>query len=387
MKKALILTASTGAGHNQAAKTLESLYKDKGYETHIFDFLKNSSMLLNFIVADGYELLAKNVPRVYGDIYRISDQEFINDKLLKKIFVPVKRKVFKKIMNIGPEIIIATHPLAVSIVSRLKEKGIINIPFISIVTDYKAHYAYIDENVDAYITGSIYTKNSLVQRNISKDRIFSYGIPIREDFFTNMNEQSQNKEFSILIMGGSMGLKDIGYVLQDIIKSNHNNLNITVICGKNEKLKNSLSENYSSKIDGMKINIIGFTEDVPGYMEKNDLIVSKPGGLTVSESIAKNIPMLIPFAIPGQEEENAEFLVESGAAIKVNNKEEINDIINNLIRNKEEYNRLKANMNELSRCFALENIVNLSDNLINQYSEDLLGVQRKNRRILSRIIS
>lgn len=386
MKKVLILTASTGAGHNQAAKTLGNLYKDKGYETHIFDFLKNSSVL-NFIVADGYEILAKNIPRVYGDIYRISDKEFINDKLLKKVFVPVKRKVFKEIMNIRPEIIIATHPLAVSIVSRLKEKGIINIPFISIVTDYKAHYAYVDKNVDAYVTGSLFTKNSLIQRNICKDKIFSYGIPIREDFFTTMKEQNKNEKFSILIMGGSMGLKDIGSVLQDIIKSNHNKLNITVICGENKKLKSSLIENYSSKIDGMTINIIGFTKDVPSYMEKNDLIISKPGGLTVSESIAKNIPMLIPFAIPGQEEENTEFLVESGAAVKINNKEEINDIINNLIENKEEYNRLKANMHELSRCFALENIIDLSDNLINKYGADDIGVQRRNRRILSRIIS
>ncbi|GAA0181857.1 glycosyltransferase [Clostridium sediminicola] len=387
MKKALILTASTGAGHNQAAKTLENLYNDKEYETYIFDFLKNSSSLLNFIVADGYEILAKNIPKVYGDIYRISDKEFINDKLLKKVFVPVKRKVLKKIMDIRPEIIIATHPLAVSIVSRLKEKGFINIPFISIVTDYKAHYAYVDKNVDAYVTGSLYTKNSLIKRNISKEKIFSYGIPIREDFFTNIYEENKNEEFSILIMGGSMGLKDIAPVLKDIIKSNHNNLNITVICGKNEKLKNSLLEDYSPKIDGKKINIIGFTKDVPKYMEKNNLIISKPGGLTVSESIAKNIPMVIPFAIPGQEEENTEFLVQSGAAIKVNNNEEINKIINYLVENEEDYNRLKANMYKLSRCFALENIINLSDKLIYKYNNEFLDIERNDKRKLFRIIS
>lgn len=382
MKRVLILTASTGEGHNQAAKTLEALYKDNEYETYILDFLKNSFSFFNFIVVDGYELLAKSMPRFYGDIYRISDKKYINDKLLKKVFAPVKRKVLKKIMNVRPELIIATHPLAVSVVSRLKEQGIIDIPFISIVTDYKAHYSYVDKEVDAYITGSLYTKNSLIQRNVCKEKIFSYGIPIREDFFENGIEEKSHAEFSILIMGGSMGLKGIGTVLKEIILNNHNNLNITVICGKNEKLKNSLEATYKNNTNGKKFNIIGFTKDIPNHMQKNDLIISKPGGLTVSESIAKNIPMLIPFAIPGQEEENTDFLVKAGAAIKIKHQGDINKIINNLIENKEEYNELKINITELSRCFAPKNIIDLSEKLIKQNMPSQWACPGRNRKML-----
>ncbi|MDP4176886.1 MAG: glycosyltransferase [Bacillota bacterium] len=372
MKTVLILTASTGEGHNQAADSLADSFKSKGYNTVEFDFIKESNKVMNAFVVDGYKLLATSWPKFYGNLYRISDMQKFNDKFMKHFLRNIEYKVYKLINQCNPDIIIGTHPFSVAVTTKLKETRKINIPFISVVTDFKVHYAYIDKNVDAYITASEYTKESIMERKIPKNKVFSYGIPIRKDFLLNYNniEIKDSNYFTMLIMGGSMGLSAISRVIKKLLE-NENDIRIIVVCGNNKTLKRSLEKKYikNAEYQNIKLEILGFTKDIPHLMEISDVLISKPGGLTTSEAIVKRLPLIIPFAIPGQEQENAEFLVKSGTAIKINKIKQVNEVINTLITTPSILQQMRFNMDKISKNYSIENIVTLSEQLIKRRND------------------
>ncbi len=377
MKTVLILTASTGEGHNQAADSLKKKYEKIGYEAVKYDFLKNTTMVMNSFIVDGYEVLAKYYPKLYGNIYKLSDKKSINDILFKRLFIIVQKKIMREIILIQPDLIVGTHPLSVSVISRLKQKDIIRIPFVSVVTDFKAHYTYVDHNVDAYITGSVYTKETLINKGIPSEKIYPFGIPVREEFLCkNEKEESQQDNFSVLLMGGSMGLKAMEDILAEIM-NNKNHPKVTVVCGRNEKLERKLLEKYKDE----NITILGFTKCIPELMEKHSLIVTKPGGLTVSEAINKEIPMIIPFAIPGQEEENTQFLVQSGAALELKQTSSINEMIDLLVTNKQIYNDMKINIKKIRQNYSLDNFVEVSQKLIANYSGEIKINASRTKRV------
>lgn len=365
MKKVLILTTSTGQGHNQAAASVAESFKNDNYEITKLDFLAKNSKLLNNIIVTGYEILASKFPKIYGLFYNLTDKELTN-KLLKLPFFLAEKKVSKLINEIKPDVIVATHALSISVISNLKKYGL-KIPFILIVTDFKAHYIYVDSHVDAYITGSNYTKQSLINRNVNPNKIYPIGIPINSRFYTEVTSVDGLKDheyFNLLLMSGSLGLNTIFIVLKELLK-NPNKLRITVVCGKNNHLKNILTKYCSdNQFENKKLHILGFTKDISYLMDYCDVIISKPGGLTVTESIVKNIPLIIPFAIPGQENENIDFLTTEGYSIYVKDLNKINEAVNYLIQNPDELSKIKLNLNLLSSTYSLTKIIDIANNLI-----------------------
>lgn len=370
MKTVLVLTTSTGQGHNQAANSLSDIFKKNNYNVIKYDFLYNNSRFLNDLIVGGYELFATKLPKLYGLLYKFTDTKYLNN-LLKFCFFNTERKLLSYIKQIKPDIIIGTHPLAINMLGRLKKNKHIDIPVISIVTDFKAHYSYISNFVDSYVTASEYTKEHMISRGITSDKIYTYGIPIKQDFYSINEDIAATKSddyFNILLMSGSMGLSNIYYVLQELMK-NKNKLRITVVCGKNEALKNKLIDRYSIPTESKKLHIMGFTNDISTLMDYCDVVISKPGGLTSTESMAKNIPMVIPFAIPGQEIQNTEFLVNHNCATYVKNLNEINEIIDEFIKNPQILTDMKNSISKISKNFSLEQIVQLSNNLISKQAK------------------
>ncbi|WP_418222863.1 MGDG synthase family glycosyltransferase [Clostridium isatidis] len=363
MKKVLILTTSTGEGHNQAANSIANTFMKYSYEVITYDFLKSNSKILTNLLVKGYEIAASFFPKTYGFLYNISNTLFIT-KIISFIFYFLNKKVYKFIRNSNPDVIVVTHPFAVSIATNIKNK--INIPIITIVTDFKAHGAYISDKVDAYIVGSNETKNNLIEKGILKDRIFVYGIPVKDKFFKekiNLSGIDKGDYFNVLLMGGSMGLKNISQVLKELL-NNSCKLRITVVCGKNEELRNNLLKKYNNNIKNKKLHILGFSNDIDVLMDYSDLIISKPGGLTSTEAINKRLPLIIPFVIPGQETENVEVLQANGCAIYLNNLLELNLLVSDLINNPDKLKKIEESMANLSSSYSKDNIVKLADKLI-----------------------
>ncbi|MDM8534521.1 glycosyltransferase [Clostridiaceae bacterium HSG29] len=365
MNKVLILTASTGAGHNSAAKSLEEEYIKNGYETLVFDIFKDTSEIVDTIVVDGYKVMAHVFPKLYGAIYEMSDRSFLNNRIFSKSMIITRRRLYKAIQNFNPDVIISTHPFAVGIVSALKRKQKIEAKFISIVTDFKAHFAYVTKYVDAYITGSEYTKETLIEKGVDENIIFAYGIPVKSEFYKE--EKKDNKKtnaFKILLMGGSLGSKGILKVLREL--NINNNVKVIAVCGSNQKLEMLIQKEFAEDIENEFLKVIGFSKEIPKLMDQCDLIITKPGGLTTTEALSKQIPMIIPFAYPGQEIENTEFLVKSGVAMKSDKYDNINTLISILAENYGYYSNMKEQMKNITSEYSIQKIIELSEIYINK---------------------
>jgi len=384
MKKVLILTASTGEGHNQAAKTIEGVYTQRGYECHRVDMFKSTHRSMDVLMADGYRILASNLPKMYGTLYKQCDTPNFNSLIARRVLKITEMRLNKVIHRMNPSLIIATHPFAVPVIGHMKAKGRCTQPFIQVVTDFKAHYAYIDPHVDAYITASDFTKSSLIKRGIPEQKVFAYGIPVKPDFLnraeTGVERIATSQRFELLIMGGSMGLKPIRHVVRAVAE-NPRNIHMTVVCGNNRILKNNLELRFAEYIQQGRMEILGFVSNIPELMARCHVIVTKPGGLTSSEAINMSIPMLIPFSIPGQEQENTDFLVESGMALAVNGAEDINDKINHLMDNPQLYEAMSRNMTQLSANYSIEKIVALGERMMEECPQPHRPVVLSDRRV------
>ncbi|TCT14686.1 processive 1,2-diacylglycerol beta-glucosyltransferase [Natranaerovirga pectinivora] len=367
MKKVLIFTVSAGHGHNSAANSLKKELEAQAYEVLTIEPTKEISKSLDTIISDGYKVLATKLPKMYGTLYKISNYQVLNNRLTKLCIRTLEEKIYNIILEHKPRLIICTHPMFVNVISNIKDEKGIEVPFISVVTDYQAHKSYVNKNVDAYIAGSIYTKDSLIKKGVDGNRVYAYGIPVRREFHTKKEKNESKSEFTILLMGGSMGVNAIKKSLKNLLKVDYP-LRMIVICGNNETLKKSLENKYGSGLGNKIIEIIGFTSNVPEYMDISDVIISKPGGLTVSESLIKNIPMIIPYYIPGQEKENTDVLVNAGVAKKSEVKE-LSQIITELIENPVMLQKMKQNILEITKTHSLDSTVDLAVNLMNEYEE------------------
>ena len=228
------------------------------------------------------------------------------------------------------------------------------------------HQAYINDDIDAYIVGSDYTKETMIKKGVQEGRVYPYGIPVRKSFldYSGTVKKDYNVDLSVLLMGGSMGSSQLEKALQSLITTEHY-LKIIVVCGNNEKMKKRIEKLVEEDNGAKKIEIYGYVEHIPELMDKADVIITKPGGLTTTESIIKNIPMIVPYYIPGQEEENADFLVETGMAIKVEKIKDLSSVVDHLVMNKDILDSMAKNMSEVAKEQSIEMIIKLGNELIN----------------------
>jgi len=362
MPKVLIISASTGYGHNQAANCLKNELESSGYNACIVEPIKEEGRIIDLLVDNGFIILATKLPKMYGKLYKITEHKLVNKGVATFINKILRNTIIHILEEHKPDLLISTHPLLVNVVSFLKASGRVDLPFIAVVTDYKAHQSYVNKYVDAYIVGSKYTKEALAAKGILENKIFTYGIPIRKEFREPRKERKNNVS-TILIMGGGMGISSIKKCLEQLIK-NDCNFKLVVVCGNNIKLQKELEEKYQGTVNGKEINIYGFATNIPELMDQSDLIITKPGGLTVSEAINKNIPILIPFFIPGQEEQNSEILVRAGVAARISDFSELNQVVNKLFDNPALLEGMRLKALEISQELSPDCIVQLADNLI-----------------------
>lgn len=362
VKKILIVTASTGQGHNSVADSLKKELEKQNYEVICIEPIKETGEVLDRVVSGGYEILATKVPTLFGMLYRASNHKFTSNGLGRLIEKSIKESTYEIINKYKPNLIISTHPLLVSVISSLKNENKINIPFISIVTDYKAHSSYAHKDVDGYIVGSSYTKNSLIEKGINEDKIYSFGIPVKRDFLSSRRVLEKNNKFTILLMGGSMGVKSMKKTLINIMNIDIP-LRVIAVCGNNTSLKSELEDIYETVPLDKELIILGFTKNISSLMDEASLIITKPGGLTVTEALVKRLPMIIPYYIPGQEEENVSFLVNEKVAIYTD-VDDINNTIKELFDNPSELQEMMNNIENIVKEVSLDNTLKLLTSLV-----------------------
>lgn len=398
--RVLILSATTGGGHMRAANALKEyiLSKESNAVIRIEDAIQYCSPFLNKAVTGGYVYMAKNTPTMYGVVYKTTDKKTPINKTMTMTTSFLEKYLMPLIDEFRPDIVVTTHALSAEIISGIKSKGLINIPIISIATDFAIHQSYVADGIDAYIVSSREMVNQFVERGEERVSIYPYGIPVMQEFYQDIDREeafrSEGLDSSlptILIMAGSFGVTDILKIYHKIVESPEE-FQVIVITGKNEKLYNTF-EKYLRKITmkntlaairdelnpekaaqkprprrpAKPTKLLYFTNEVHKYMHMADLIVTKPGGLTVTESIATGLPMGIFKAIPGQEEQNADFLVSKKMAVRLEKNNTCTQTITDLLQHREKLEAMKTAIRSFSKGNSAANIYLLMKELIERY--------------------
>lgn len=326
-KKIMILSVSTGAGHVRAAdalkRTSELNFPEKFEAFHV-DVMDMTPKLFRKLYAESYIKIVNRHPELWGYLYNKSDK--VSKDKLKKLRVALERlntkKLFKELKEFAPDIIICTHFLPAELIARLKRKKEIQIPCWVVVTDFDVHSLWVHEHIDGYFVASEEVAWRLKNKGIDEGIIHVSGIPIDPVFKSKSDRKKCAEKLGIasdmktvLMMSGGLGIGGIDELAARILQLDLNeDIQLIALAGKNKKLLASL-EKLSSKYPG-RLKPMGFTDRIQEVMAVADVAVSKPGGLTTSECLAFGLPMIAVSPIPGQEERNADYLMENGAGMK-----------------------------------------------------------------------
>ena len=360
MRKVLLLTLATGAGHNYAAGSLREKLESEGFEAELLDPFRSGDRLLDVLVSGGYNTMAKRSPTLYGKIYRLAEKDVANETVINLIKRKGLKNLLSQIDDRSPDLIISTHPILTFLLGAAREEERLTLPVMAVVTDYIGHYTYMAHHggIDAYITGSAFTKRDLIRRGVPEHKVFTYGIPIRQEFYQPRPCRPEGDLFTVLVMAGSMGLTKMEKVIGQVMGCPQP-LRMVAVCGNNEEMREDLEKTYGQgmQADGKEVVIYGFTREVARLMDEADLMITKPGGLTVSEAIAKRMPLLIPYMIPGQEEENANLLETEGAAVRVERIREVGPMLTTLMQRPDLLETMQRNLGHLAQAHSLQAVV------------------------------
>ena len=401
-KKVLIMSASTGGGHNRAARAIKEELTNKSIDgitidCEIIDSLKIVNGTMDKLISRGYEKSAKYTPKAWGGVYKLTESNLIsrNEFKYNPLTSLISRKLKKLIEVKKPDLIIGTHPFPMIALSTLKKHSQLSKnnelstftesfhkyyqnldipPLITVLTDYTTHSAYIQNEIDYYIAGHEYVKELLIEDGIEAEKIKPYGIPVEKSFLTNRSRETVLSElnldpnkFTVLLMGGSFGAGSIKDTLSELISIDRD-FQIIVITGRYKSLKEKLEKNLMSHEQSIDKNIcvLGFTDKMNDLLSAVDILVSKPGGLTTTESLLKEVPMIVPYFIPGQEEENLDFLSNCGASLRTSKKYTLSIILKVLIDNPDRIEMTKENIRSIKKLNASQDIAKLAFDILSE---------------------
>ena len=372
--KVLIFYASYGGGHLNAAKSIESCIIDnyKNINVELIDCMKYVNKTLEKLTTAAYREMAKKIPWAWGKIYSDSQKgplAHISSRSNKIMAI----KLLKLLREKQPDLIISTHPFGSQMCSYLKRKGKISAKIATIMTDFAPHDQWLVGNdfTDFYFVAHDKMKQYLINNDIPESKIHATGIPISNRFLKKYDKKeilnkynlSEKKQTILFFGGGEFGLGKTrtAEIFENFVVSNAN-IQIIAVAGRNPKMKATFEEIVQRNNKSDIVRILEFTDQVPELMSISDLVITKPGGLTTSESLASHLPMVIINPIPGQEEENAEFLESKRIAVWIKKSDNSSQIIKNLLSDTKKLEIMKNNTSILAKPNSTKDIC---DTLIN----------------------
>jgi processive 1,2-diacylglycerol beta-glucosyltransferase len=362
--RVLIATVTAGGGHIAAAAALEEAWRALRPDDIVerVDLIKFFSPLHKKIYADGYVKLVGRAPELWGMLFGKTDNPKVARRLskLRRAFPSSSRKKFTNhLKHFRPDAVLCTHyaPLETLGLLKTSEGGVPRRPnliakmgarrarpsgswkhlfVVSIVTDFEAHALWMDACVDLYCVAAEETKARLVARGAPAENAVATGIPIAAKFSSRPDAKAVRKNYGLrddlpvlLVLSGEFGMGPVAEILAELDKVPQP-FQTLVVTGRNEELR----RNLATQTRKHPTHVLGFSTNMHELMAVADLIITKPGGLTSSEALAMGKPLFILNPIPGQEAANSDFLLERGAAAKVNRVEDLPFRIEQLLGSK-----------------------------------------------------
>lgn len=350
MKKlrVLVFSATFGNGHLRAAEAvIEGIrLKQPSAEIIHLDFGDFLNKRVNAMVKNVYLEIIKRTPKLWGRLY-YKTSRVQPRSMIQRFLNQLGRNDFLSYIHVfEPDLIVCTYPTVSSILAELRLEGILDVPLITVITDFTAHSLWVHPGVDRYIAACAEVKEILVSWGIDPQRIYVTGIPISPRFEGDFDHQHIVWKLGLdpalpifLVMGGAYGgLKSTKRICKKLADSIVPVQSI-VVCGKNLKLFHSLEEVSAKAVN--PIVRLGFVHNVEELMAVSKLIITKAGGLTVSEALTRHLPLVIFKPIPGQEDGNAQFVQRIGAGHIAGSEEELEQLLDHLLSHPEDIEKMR----------------------------------------------
>lgn len=361
MKKVIIFYASYGGGHLSAARSIkenmEANYED--IDVKLIDCMEYVNKTVNKITTKAYSEMAKKAPKTWGRVYWKSQKgplaqiSTTSNKILSI-------KLYKLLKDFEPNLIVSTHPFGSQMCAYLKKHGKLNAKIATVMTDYAPHDQWLVFNkyVDYYFVSHDGMKKELHEKGIPNEKIFATGIPLSNKFLLKYDKPTILKSFglspdkkTVLFFGGGefgLGKTQTFKIFKSFVECPEN-IQIVAISGKNQKMKEAFENLVESLNKTDSVKILEYTNQVPELMSISDLVVTKPGGLTTTESLASGLPIVVINPIPGQEEENASYLEKNKVAIWLKKDDNVEAILKDLFSNPEKMQEMKIRARLLAK--------------------------------------
>lgn len=377
-KKILIMYAKYGTGHKAIANYVKDYFTKNGnYEIKLIDILDYNTKIVGNVASKVFNNLLIKVPSLWNVIYYSTDNKIggkvgagFQSRTLNK------EKLYKSILSYEPDLVITTHFTATNFVCRLKKEGKTKAPLVCIVTDHKAHQMWIESNkyIDNMIVSATEIKKVLIKKGIPSNKIKSYGIPISDKYIKELYDKSSLLtkykvvgDRPIILFyasgGGDGSSSSISYLLCMIeLKLN---ADIFFVCGKNQKLRERAS-GMVRRHNAKNIRVLGFIETGPEYLAISDFVITRPGGITTTEALCFNKPMVLIKGVGGQEKDNNRFLEKKGYAVNARWLFVFRYVIKNLCNNPKALKAFQSKVNKANQNHAMEKLFNLVQNILNK---------------------
>ena len=369
-KNILVVTASMGSGHNKAANAVAEAIKRKYpvNKINVIDFMSTETAYFNSLVKDIYLKMLDHTPSVYEFFYKFTSDSTKGSTIQSVFAHAMKKDMRELIKKYEADMVICTHPFPCAAASYLKQTGEINIPLITVMTDVCVHQFWLYKNIDIYFTANDLLKKEMVNQGLLEERIFVTGIPVGYNFRVDYNRDDLLAKFKLekdkpvaLIMGGGLGLGGVKNALCQLERLKKD-IQILVITGANVALWSEMNE-YAQH-SKHKIFVWGYSHNIQEFMSVATFLISKPGALTISEALTRELPMILHDPIPGPEVDNAKFVSDNGAAIWVKHQDTLDAVVREVLSDATILPKLRNNAKVLKKPYASDNIADVIANML-----------------------
>ncbi|MBQ8892068.1 MAG: glycosyltransferase [Bacilli bacterium] len=369
MKKILITYASYGSGHKSVANYVKDYFEEHSneFEIKVIDVMDYGNLFAK-ISQKMFNLNFKfqnSIPSTIG--YEISDNKLITAPYKEITQSLLKSKLKDDILEFNPDVMISTHFLGSILMGCINKKYNTNTKIITILTDYASHAMWLKNHKreSAFIVSNEFVKNELIDYGIPSDKIYPFGIPLSSKFknlddkekVKNKYNVNNNKLTCLFFGGGSLGSSFTYSYFKQLLKENLD-INIIFVAGKNEKLHEKCI-NYIEINNIQNVQIIGFSQDVSNLLNIADFVITKPGGLSVTEALEMKTPMILIPGNGGQENHNARFITKNKFGIRVRNQYSLAYKTKKLVENPKLIDDMYNNLKNYEENKSIEKLFNL----------------------------
>lgn len=359
-KRVLILSASVGSGHVKAADALARVIRRRPDVEEVLsdDSLDHTNVLHKQLYSTLYAKLSALLPDFLGWWYESSDDPWVSDKGRLALDLPQALPLINLVKDFRPDIILCTHFMPAGVLSWLIGNGKLDARLGIVVTDFHFHAFWITRAFNWYFVAQEEDKIHMEALGLPADRIEVTGIPVEPEFLQPVDAAAvltrhglRPDRPTLLVAGGTLGLSPATAVVRRLLQLDRD-FQAIIVCGKNEELRADVTQLVQDRPNDFRV--LGFTNEMPDLMGAATMLLSKPGGMTTAEALARGLPMMILDPIGGQEERNSDVLLEAGAAVKCT---EVTVITHKLRRLLDDPQRIKM-MSDNARALGRPNAAN-----------------------------